>query len=211
MPENNWEVIKNEYNLEERNVKEQDYEIDRIISSRSDIRDTERIKTLKKLKLEKILYKNFRNAFKIYINDPMNEYKLKILREVLYSNHDGEKIMNFFEKYEKIEDIVDNFIKENVNWTIGGYNKYYELMDQLERSKFDIDNLILEDDEGKIYMNKRNFITNENNEALYKNKLLNELIKYKTIQKYLLSKNILINFDKVDYKLSKQEILLLES
>ena len=157
LPENNWKVIKNEYKLEEKKVNEHDYEIDRIISSRSHMKDMERIETLKKLKLEKILYKNFRDGFKLYITDPINEFKLKKLKEVLYNNHDGEKIMNFFEKYDKIENIVDNFIKEKVNWTIGDYNKYYELMNEqlLNKEDFNMDSILLEDDEGNIYMNKK--------------------------------------------------------
>ena len=32
------------------------------------------------MKLEKVSYKNFRNTFKIYINDNVNDMKLKKLR-----------------------------------------------------------------------------------------------------------------------------------
>ena len=215
LPENNWNIIRDEYKLDVRIDNKQDYEIDRTVMRESHLKDDERIETLKKIKLEKVLYKNFRNAFKIYINDNVNEMKLKEIKNILEKNHDGEKMLNYFDKYEKMEEMIDEFIEKNISWTINDYNIYYKLLNEElkkeENIHKDFDSIVLEDDEGKLYLNKKNMITGGDNQKIYKHKLLNELIKYKVIQKYLLSRNLLINFDKLEYKISKQEIILLES
>ena len=130
LPENDWETIRDEYKLDIRRVNKQDYEIDRTVMRESDLEDEERVETLKKMKLEKVLYKNFRNTFKIYINDNVNEMKLKKIKGVLEKKHDNEKILNYFDKYENIEGIIDDFIEEKVSWTINDYNIYYKLLEK---------------------------------------------------------------------------------
>ncbi|RZD40644.1 MAG: hypothetical protein CXT73_06340, partial [Methanobacteriota archaeon] len=193
----------------EIDVSINDYAIDRIIKTDIMNIDTDRIESIKKIKMAKNYYIFFRNLFKLKINNIDNIITKKEILDIIEDKHPQTTYI------DKMDDIIEK-LKLIMNSQILNFDlnekDALSLCEYLEKEKEeDIDCIGIAGDDNIHHFPKQNLINGNENEEHYYNKLSDELIRYDKIKKYIFLKNKYMNFDIVKYKISNSEILLLES
>lgn len=176
----------------------------------SNEKDTERIETIKKIKLEHRFYNAFRNTIR--------------------------RLLNTFE-YKKIRNSIENII-EDTNLYLTKLNDIYDILKDLTQpfvifKDYNLDEIMkLENISTCIYnsgCNERNYcqmtdnnicaivlpklnlISKANNENIYFGRVADELIRFNKIRNYILFTDNYLNFEKIDYNLHANEVILLNS
>jgi len=176
----------------------------------SNEKDTKRIETIKKIRLEHRFYNAFRNTVR--------------------------RLLNTFE-YKNIRNSIEDIIKD-ANLYLTKLNKIYDILKELTQSfiifkDYDLDEVIklenistciynstcserpycqmTENDVCAIVLPKLNLISKANNENIYFGRVADELIRFNKIRNYILFTDNYLNFEKIDYNLHANEIILLNS
>ena len=167
--------------------------------------ESERLKVVKNISLEKKFFISFRNTIKILLNKYEN---LNIKNEL-------EKIINstdiYLVKLRKtitlLQELTQQFIifKEfknlkDIEFTVSCINKVCKNIDYCEKIN----------DECVLTLPKTNLINNNNNEINYYGIVADEIIRYINIRNYLFSSHEYLVMDTLNYNLHKNEIILLE-
>jgi len=217
-----------------------EYELDRKIMSNYPKQDKEREKIIKRIKLESNFYLMFRNLFKILINKKENEKIKQIINGLLnmVSSHikgkriskgvrleGSDEIMGYKKRMGLIIDKIKNLMEPDkgpqfIQWIdeikidvdiddmlncldmnearCGEEKDICTFSDNRCRLLFPINNLMYDD-------------ANKKNDEIYYKKLADELIRYKKIREYVLKNDTFMNYDKVEYKINKDEIVIISN
>ena len=181
--------------------------------------DVKRLEMVKRIKLETNFYNTFRNMTRI----ALNQYKFRDNRsQIEVIINDGE--MDYWVKLENIVHILKDVLSDFVKFV--DYSTVLGSIDKIENISMCL-NLSEED------CKKRNFCfategndicqillpekhlfpigNTKDNETIYYGRIADELIRYEHIRSFLLEPKTFITFQKINYNLNEDEVLLLES
>ena len=171
--------------------------------------DKQRILDVKKLSFEYQFYFIFRRLVKYHLNMFKN-FKVRLSIEKLIDN-DNETYLSKFDTLKKIlHELLTPFV-DFVEYTDESIDKIMSVEWCSENCE-DISYCYTTDDIAcKIMIPINNLITNENNEELYYNRLVDEILRYKLVQSYIFNPISQLFFKEIQYQVSNNEILLLQS
>jgi hypothetical protein len=185
---------------------------DTIITTTNSV-DKERVDYILKITLETQFYQVFRNTIRILLNHYEN-VKIREKIETLLM----KEYFIYNEKLKKINDLLRELIKDQIQFI--GDEKYYQLINQ-------VSTCIIKDKDkcektpylcnysknGKcsLLLPEKNLITQKLNEPIYYKKIADELIRYPAIQTFMFQPQSFLSFTNIEYKLKKDEIILLQS
>ena len=174
--------------------------------------DSEREKTIKKIKLETNFFTAFRNTFRVVLNK-LENYKIK--QQIIDIINEYNLFINKISAVETIiRKLLDDYVIFNVldDTTIDMLDKIGLCIER--ESTNENTPYCFTDDRGKIpklILPKNHLISNYDNENIYYGRLADELVRYNKIQDYILNDNTYLNLIQIPYNLHKNEIILLES
>ena len=176
--------------------------------------DNDRILLIKKIDLENNFYNLFRNTFKVIVNYDVNKIKKsKIV--------DGVKDITVTYKNKM------KFLISQIKHLLKGVIKFAEInVDDLD----DVNDLTIclglnkNDCKKKQYcftkknsygacgliLPKINLYNGSNNNEFYYEKLADQIIRYSKIRKYIFTPRAFLSFQRINYKINKDEIVVLE-
>ena len=177
--------------------------------------DEERIILIKKIDLENNFYSLFRNTFKVIINYDVNKEQKKYILDAVknitipYKNkleylvRELKKILRGSIQFSEITS-VDSL--EDINDLVNclGLNKNDCKSKQYcftKKNAYGVCGLILP---------KTNLYNGYNNKEFYFKKLADQIIRYEKIRKYLFTPRTFLSFQRINYKIEKDEIVVLE-
>ena len=177
--------------------------------------DDQRILLIKKIDLENNFYNLFRNTFKVVINyDVNNVLKNNIVNSVknitvTYKNkmiYLKSQIKNLLKGVIKFSEMPDMDTIEDVNdLTIClGFKKNDCKKKQycfVKKNTYGSCGLILP---------KTNLYNGSNNKEFYYEKLADQIIRYEKIRKYIFTPRAFLSFQRINYKINEDEIVVLE-
>jgi hypothetical protein len=196
-------------------------------SSYSGEKDTERIEYIKKIKMETALYNSFRNTIRILLNDYKNiSIRMKIENEL--SKKYTPYIVKMSLVMEMLKLVVGNhvsFLDEfdfkslNNNSTTCINNSEEKCREKTPLCITMIDSVDTELNDKKktttttcqLSLPKTNLISKIDNEIFYFTKMTDELIRYKRIQLFIFTPQSYLSFDKIQYNIQEDEIIILQS
>ena len=187
-----------------------EYSFDRNILMNEDT-DLERKIAVKKVELESKFYNVFRNLLKILLKNMENKENKDELIIILNKNRDYisllEEVNNFIIKimnnYIKFADIPTNDY-DNLKNISTCFNENQNVCQENNN------NCIYENETCKLILPEKNLLSGENNFDIYFFRLSDELIRFPKIREYIIQSNVYLSFEKVNYNLNNNEILLLE-
>ena len=175
--------------------------------------DEERVDYIKKIKLETNFYNVFRNTVRILLIDYENiKIKEKIETEI------KKQYITYTQKLANINKLLINLVKDKIQFI--GDSNYYKLIQEVSTcivknsdSCKNTPNLcaLTEDDKCKLILPEKNLLTNKPNEAMYYNKMADELIRYNRIKSFMLQPEMYLSFGNIGYNLRDNEIILTQS
>jgi hypothetical protein len=178
--------------------------------SLSNNEDEDRISVIRNIDLESQFYTIFRSTIRILLGEYKNRKLKHDIIQILDNNQPYKERLNEIEKIirELVGDIiVFQEMDENVLQLISelsGYNK------NCENKKYGIS---LNDDEKEcqVVMPSVNLTMGISNENFYYTRISDEILRFRRIRSFILEPNNYLNLTNQDYKVNKDEILILES
>ena len=156
--------------------------------------DKTREKYVKKVKLETELYNTFRNTLRKLLNNYKNRNARSEIEEVANSPR-----MLYYTQLEKLILLLESLMNDNVNFIPNNEDNIKIIEDNL---KSDGDILLIP---------KTNLLSNLDNREIYYSKLSDELIRYVRIKQFMFKPKMFLSFTNLEYNLSDNEIILLQS
>ena len=171
--------------------------------------DIERIKYVKKIRLEKNFYDVFRNSLRILLN----KYENRLIREKIQKLIESNGL--YFDKMNTLTEIIHNLMDEIVEFV--DYDEKV-LMDMehvsscLTSSECDKPYCMKTDsDICKILIPRINLLNELENEIVYFAKISDELLRFNRIKLFIFDPKTHLNFGTINYDLNEDEIILLSS
>jgi hypothetical protein len=208
------------------------FDSDKIIANaRGDEVDVERIKMTKRIKMEGNFYNAFRNTARILLN----KYEHLDFRKELEDNIKivsltylekmrliEKKLRTFMDAYVTFVDMKDDTIMSLNNVTTCLQNKGDTCTDNpicLQKINHDRDSRSSEhrhsgeksDDVCALILPDKHLISGNDNEIIYFYRLADELIRYGRIRNFIFKPQVYLSIDKVDYDLTNNEVILLDT
>ena len=168
---------------------------------------------VKKIELENNFYNLFRNTLKIIIN-----YKEKSEDKSSILNIVNDITITYLDKISKIRDILHRVLNPVIKFqkiVLDTIEEYEDLITCLGLNRRDCKKevhsfLRQENCECKLIIPRKNLFNEMNNKRNYFLRLTDEIIRYSKIRKYLFTPRSFLSFERVNYKINKNEIILLE-
>ena len=178
--------------------------------------DEERIVLMKKIDLENNFYNLFRNTFKVIINYEQNkQVKNKILEGVKDITITYKNKMNYLK--DKIKRMLRGVIKFREFKDLDTLEDINDLVNCLGLKKKDCENkqyctFTVKNSSGVcgLILPKINLYNETNNKEFYFSKLADQIIRYEKIRKYIFTPRAFLSFQRINYKINKSEIVVLE-
>ena len=171
--------------------------------------DVDRIKYVKKIKLEKNFYDVFRNSLRILLN----KYENRKVRETVQQLIDSNDL--YYMKMSKLIDILKDLLGELVEFVEYDETVLME-MEQISSclTSTECDKpycMKTDNDNCKIVIPKTNLLNELDNEIVYFAKISDELLRFNRIKLFIFDPKTHLNFGSVNYNLNDNEIILLSS
>ena len=181
--------------------------------------DIDRERYVKRIELESQFYSVFRNTVKILLNSYENKNIRDQIEGVLKSQY-----LLYKEKHEEINSKLKELLTEYVNFIEYDDDKLDKLIDVTRCIQNDDETCEnrsycmtakTEGIEGKniciLLIPKKNLLTDSDNEVYYYKKMVDEMIRFGQIRMFLFKPKQYLSFDKVQYKLNQNEMLMMDS
>jgi hypothetical protein len=191
---------------------EQMESVDSVITISNKV-DEERVDYIKKIKLETNFYNVFRNTVRILLIDYENiKIKDKIETEI------KKQYITYNQKLTNINKLLIKLVNDKIQFI--GDSNYYKLIQEVStcivKDKDSCKNTpnlcaLTEGDKCKLILPEKNLLTNKPNEAMYYNKMADELIRYNRIKSFMLQPEMYLSFGNIGYNLRDNEIILTQS
>ena len=177
--------------------------------------DQERILFIKKIDMENNFYNLFRNTFKVIINyDVHKERKGNLENAVTDITNTYKEKFNYIKK--QIRQILRGSVKFTEMPELLTLEDYIDLQNCLGLNKGDCKKkqycFVRKNTHGVcgLMLPKTNLYNGLDNSEFYIEKLTDQIIRYHKIRKYLFTPRAFISFQRVNYKINKDEIVILE-
>ena len=174
--------------------------------------DSERYLIVKKIKLETNFYNMFRNIFKILINKKHNKENKGDIIDIINSVK-----INYFEKIEQISEKMRDILKDDIDfidYKVSNLNEIEKLVKCFGLSEGKCSKTIncsFSDKKNCVLLiPKKNLLNDSDNSINYYIKVSDEIIRFPQIKKFIFTPKTFLSFERVNYNLSKNEIILLE-
>ena len=172
--------------------------------------DIIRVRGIQMIRLERQFYYAFRKLSKYLLNQ-FKFFRNKLEIENLVYNEN----ISYINKTKQLVKLLEKLIHPHVDF-IDDYNENVLLeISNVEWCNEDCDDLIYcattKDIACKLLIPKYNLVTGDNNTMIYYNRLADELIRYKMIQTFLFEPSSQLFHSEIDYQLSPNEILIIQS
>ena len=183
--------------------------------------DKKRIEMVNIIRLEN----NFYNAFRSTVKQIINKYEhLEFKKELEFLSKD---LIPYHKKIEQIQTMIRNFMRPYIDFTqynkdtLNAINKLTSCVSSREcgekqycletRPNTGIDVQDKEDKICKLLIPDKHLLSGNNNEDIYYYRMADEIIRYGKINNYIFKPKVYLSFDKIDYNLSPDEIILLDT
>ena len=177
--------------------------------------DEERIILIKKIDMENNFYNLYRNTFKVIINyDSNKEIKKNIEEAVSNITNTYEEKLNYLQK--QIKRLLRSSIKFTEMTDLLTLEDYEEMQTCLGLNKGDCKTqqhcFVRKNAPGVcgLYLPKTNLYNESDNSKFYVEKLADQIIRYNKIRKYLFTPRAFLSFQRVNYKIDNNEVVVLE-
>ena len=170
--------------------------VDSIINNSNKV-DDDRVDYIKKIKLETNFYNVFRNTVRILLIDYENiKIKEKIETEI------KKQYITYSQKLANINKLLTKYLVKDKIQFIGGPD-YYKLIQEVStcivKDKDSCKNTpnlcaLTDGDKCKLILPENNLLTGKPNEAMYFNKMSDELIRYNRIKSFMLQPEMYLSF-----------------
>ena len=171
--------------------------------------DIERIRYVKKIRLEKNFYDVFRNSLRIMLNKYENRATREKIQNLIESN------VLYYDKMTELIDIIKNLLGDLIEF-VDYDEKILMEMDQIS-SCLTISEcnkpycMKTDSDECKLLIPRINLLNELENEIVYFAKISDELLRFNRIKLFIFDPKTHLNFGTVSYNLNDNEIILLSS
>ena len=199
----------NHFDLEEINDKS--FTFDKDIITNNDI-DDKRVLAVKKIKLETNFYNVFRNTLRML----MDNLEMKSYRNALVSLCESNTLSHM-EKHTKVFNLLQIIMNKFIAFSKFDIHSSYDIDKltsciNLSSNKCNSQYCTFDNGEQKckLILPKKNLYSGADNSILYFRKLADELTRQKMIQNFILKPKTYLSFQKVNYQLDNNEIILLE-
>jgi len=190
-------------------INETNYTIaDTIITNTNKV-DTERVETVKKIKLESQFYNVFRGIIRILMNDYINRHFRKSVLELIEN-----RTLMHKEKIRKMETLLKRLAKNKIIFADIDMKILMEL-DNIQACSTDCGEkaycITTEKNECQFIVPKTHLVSGVLNEQVYYARIADELLRYKRVQLFMLYPKTYLNIGHSEYKINSNELLLLQS
>lgn len=199
-------------------IESSDYNNIDSISLTKHSEDKDREKYIKQIQIESNFYISFRNTIRILLGQYRNRkikqeiediidsryllYNNKIKKLIGILNHLSKKYISFINyKKGQIKDLVNIstcLLNQECN------KPFCKINNEDERDPRE--NKIC-----KLNISKTNLINGQNNEEVYYTRIADELVRYTRIKYFILDPKSILSFKNIDYNVSENEIIILNS
>ena len=155
--------------------------------------DKTRIDYIKNIKLETVLFNEFRNKLKMLLS----KYDNNTIRDEIESISNS-KYLIYYTQLEKLIVLIKSLMKDDIEFINVKKDKLSVIEDALDRKKV-------------ILIPNKNLMSGLDNETIYYSKISDELIRYNRIKQFMFEPKMFLNFNNLKYDLNKDEIILLQS
>jgi hypothetical protein len=185
--------------------------IDIPISTTSKVDET-RVDFIKRIKLENSFFAIFRNTVKIMLSDYSNlGLRDKIEKEL------ANNFIVYTEKLNNMKALIIELVGDKVQFV--GDDRYYKLINEVSTcilndiNECKASNMcsVSGNNECGLILPKHNLITHKLNADIYFGKMADEIIRYSRIKGYMFEAKKYLTLGDVEYNLSENEIIMLQS
>ena len=171
--------------------------------------DFDRIKYVKRIRLEKNFYDVFRNSLRILLN----KYENRKVREEIQTLIESNEL--YYTKMNTLIEIIKNLLGELIQFVEYDESVLME-MEQisscLTSSECDKPYCMKNDDDNcKLLIPKTNLLNELDNEIVYYAKISDELLRFNRIKLFIFDPKTHLSFGSISYNLNENEIILLSS
>ena len=177
--------------------------------------DEERLLLIKKIDMENNFYNLFRNTFKVIINYDSNKERKKNIEDAINDITNTYKAkMNYLQK--QIQTILRGSIKFTEMSDLSTIEDYIDMENCLGLTKGDCKTkqhcFVKKNAYGVcgLLLPRTNLYNGSNNSKFYIKKLADQIIRYNKIRKYLFTPRAFLSFQRVNYKIDNDEVVVLE-
>ena len=171
--------------------------------------DSERIRVIKNIKMESQFYAAFRSTIRIlfsyYENIQVKQDILEILENTKFK---------YKEKLAKIEGLLKKLISSAIVFQEID-PKFLSVLQEISSCNFECDKkkycIMKEDGECQLIIPKYNLIMGMENEQLYYGRISDEILRFQRVRNFMLEPKHFLNLMNTEYKINKDEILILET
>ena len=178
-------------------------------------KDEERILFIKKIDMENNFYNLFRNTFKVIINYDVNKERKNNLENAV-----SDITNTYKEKFDYLKKQIHIILRASIKFTempeLLTLEDYIDLQNCLGLNKGDCKKkqycFVRKNTHGVcgLLLPKTNLYNGLDNSEFYIEKLADQIIRYHKIRKYLFTPRAFLSFQRVNYKINKDEIVVLE-
>jgi hypothetical protein len=171
--------------------------------------DTKRFNTIRNIVLESQYYSVFRTTMRILLDDPHNAGVKSKIRETIHSDNKSydEKIENSY--YLLLNLGKSHIVFDEIDKKIQAAEDIYTCFRNCENKPSCISS---NDGTCSLVVPRQNLHDEKiTNKLLYHTRIADELVRYPRIREFILDFTQHLNTKNVDYKVNKDEILLVES
>lgn len=185
---------------------------DAILTSSDDV-DTERVNYVKRINLETNFYLAFRNTIRTLLNDPQFHIERSEIEKASSRLGDTYSI-KLKEVDQKLRDLAGSYAVFVKDYNYQVINDIHTCVVNKDKDKCAADAplcAISSNGKCQIILPKSNLLNKSDNEKNYFARMADELIRYKRIRQFMFQPQVYLSFGKVDYKLNKDEIVIMQS
>ena len=182
-------------------------EVDKKINTMK-FEDSERIRVIKNIKIESQFYSVFRSTIRIlfsyYENLQIKQDILEILENTKFK---------YKEKLVKIEILLKKLIGSAIVFQEMDTN-FLSVLQEISSCNFECNKkkycIMKEDGECQLIIPKYNLVMGIDNEQLYYGRISDEIVRFQRVRNFMLEPKQFLNLTNIEYKINKNEILILE-
>ena len=174
--------------------------------------DDERLKYMRRIKLETGFFNTFRNLVRMLLG----EYKHQSMRAKLQTVVDEDKL-SYKQKLIKVHEILTVLLSKLVNFTSFDDNLINEIDNVTNCSTFPKDKCddksycLTTKDNCILLIPKQNLINGIDNEEMYYGRMADEIVRYSRIRSFIFEPKSFLSFSDVKYNLRENEVILLHT
>ena len=174
--------------------------------------DEERLKYMKRIKLESGFFNTFRNTVRMLLG----QYNHKTVRANIEANVNNQRL-TYIEKLRRVNAELRTLMREYVTFSDMD-DTFIDRIDSITNcNTVSVDKCgsksycVVSDENCKLMIPKTNLINQIDNEAMYFGRMSDEIVRYSRIRSFIFEPRVFLSFSDLKYNLGNDEIILLQS